>query len=138
MAEVKRLIAEVYARDGIRIEAGDPAFALATITRLVLEDAAEQISEHIRSGLAEFAEAVHKTEARAGKVLAEQVKEIAAELRSELEADVEKARLDVTQILLAVNAAHNRPASIRWGITAGAISALLFTTGLWIGANFLR
>ena len=137
MIDIKRLVAEVAARDGIRVEPGDPAFALVTLNQLVLEDAVQQISEQIRAGMAEFAQAVHKTEARAGKVLAEQIKEVAAELRRELEADVEKARLDVTQILQAVNAAHNRSSSIRWGLAAGAIAALLFTTGLWIGANFL-
>ncbi|MGA8595646.1 MAG: hypothetical protein WB676_13090, partial [Bryobacteraceae bacterium] len=74
MIDVKRLIAEVAARDGIRVEPGDPAFALVTLNQLVLEDAAQQIREHIRSGVVEFTEAVRKTEARAGKVLAEQVK----------------------------------------------------------------
>ena len=138
MVEVKRLIAEVYARDGIRIEAGDPAFALATITRLVLEDAVDQIREHIRSGMAEFADAVHKTEARAGKVLAERVKEVAAELSREIEADVEKTRLDVAQILQGVNPTHAKAAPARWLASAAIAGALLFTAGLWIGANFLR
>ena len=84
MIDIKRLVAEVAARDGIRVEPGDPAFALVTLNQLVLEDAVEQISEQIRAGMAEFAEAVHKTEARAGKVLAEQVKEVAAELRQDM------------------------------------------------------
>ena len=35
----------------------------------------KQIGEHIRSGIAEFTEAVQKTESRAGKALAEEVKE---------------------------------------------------------------
>lgn len=87
MIDIKRLVAEVAACDGIRVEPGDPAFALVTLNQLVLEEAVEQIGEQIRVGMTEFAEAVRKTEARAGKVLAEQVKEVAAELRRELEAD---------------------------------------------------
>ncbi len=89
MIDIKRLIAEVAARDGIRVEPGDPAFALVTLNQLMLEDAAEQIREHIRAGVAEFTEAVRKTEARAGRLLAEEVKDAAAELRRELEQDIE-------------------------------------------------
>ena len=138
MIDIKRLVAEVAARDSIRVEPGDPAFALVTLNQLVLEDAVERISEQIRVGMAEFAEAVHKTEARAGKVLAEQVKEVAAELRRELDADVEKARLDVARIVQTVYTAPTKADSIRWAAAAGAIAVLLFTAGLWIGASFLR
>lgn len=138
MIDVKRLIAEVAARDGIRVEPGDPAFALVTLNQLVLEDAAQQIREHIRSGVVEFTEAVRKTEARAGKVLAEQVKDTAAELRLELERDIDKARLEANQIVYAVHQAHTKAALIRWG-TAGVIAGMaLLAAGLWIGAQLLR
>lgn len=138
MIDVKRLIAEVAARDGIRVEPGDPAFALVTLNQLVLEDAAEQIRDHIRAGMADFTDAVHKTEARAGGVLAEQVKDTVAELRRELERDVEKARLEASQIVHAVHRAHTKAAWTRW-CAAGLIAATaLFAAGLWIGAQCLR
>ena len=71
------------ARNGIRVEPGDPAFALVTLNQLVLEDAARQLTDEVRSGIAEFTVAVQKTETRAGKILAQQVKAAAAELRRE-------------------------------------------------------
>src|SRR6185437_2479186 len=108
MIDIKRLIAEVAARDGIRVEPGDPAFALVTLNQLVLEDAAEQIREQIRAGVADFNQAVHKTEMRAGKVLGEEVKAVGAELRRELEQDIEKARLEANQIVQAVHQAHTK------------------------------
>src|SRR5579884_1272477 len=138
MIDVKQLIAEVAACDGIRVEPGDPAFALVTLNRLVLEDAAEQIREHIRAGVADFNEAVHRTEMRAGKMLAEEVKEAAAELRRELEQDIEKARIEANQIVWAVHQAHTKAALVRW-VAAGVIAgAGVFAAGLWIGVTFLR
>src|SRR5579884_2533321 len=134
MIDVKRLIAEVAARDGIRVEPGDPAFALVTLNRLVLEDAAEQIREHIRAGVAEFDDAVHKTEMRAGKMLAEEVKEATAELRRELEQDIEKARIEANQIVQAVHQAHTKAALVRWVVASVVAAAGILAAGLWIGA----
>lgn len=138
MIDVKRLIGEVAARDGIRVEPGDPAFALVTLNQLVLEDAAEQIREHVRAGVAEFTEAVRKTESRAGRILAEQVKDAAAEVRRELERDVEKARLEATQIVFAVHRAHTKAALIRWGAAGVIAAAGLFAAGLCVGMECLR
>lgn len=136
MIDIQRLVAEVAARDGIRVEPGDPAFALVTLNQLVLEDVVEQISAEIRVGMAKFAEAVNKTEARAGKVLAEQVKEVVVELRREIDADIDRA--DAAQILQTVSRTHTKTAGIRCGAAAGLGAIALFMAGLWIGANFLR
>lgn len=138
MIDIKRLIAEVAARDGIRVEPGDPAFALVTLNQLVLEDAAEQIREHIAAGVADFNEAVHRTEMRAGKMLAEEVKEAAAELRRELEQDIEKARLEANQIVQAVHQAHTKAALVRWVVASVVAAAGIFAAGLCIGAAWLR
>lgn len=138
MIDVKRLVAEVAARDGIRIEAGDPAFALVTLNQLVLEDAAEQIRDHIRAAMADFTDAVHKTEARAGGILAEQVKDAVAELRRELERDVEKARVEASQIVYAVHQAHTKARLTRWCAAGVMAGAGLFMAGLWIGADLFR
>jgi hypothetical protein len=138
MIDIKRLIAEVAVRDGIRVEPGDPAFALVTLNQLVLEDAAEQIREHIRAGVADFNEAVQRTEMRAGKTLAEEVKEAAAELRRELEQDIERARPEANQIVQAVHQAHTKRALVRWVVASVIAAAGIFAAGLWIGAAWLR
>jgi hypothetical protein len=64
MLDVKWLIGEVAARNGIRVESWDPAFALVTLNELVLEEIARRLTEEVHSGIAEFTEAVQKTEAR--------------------------------------------------------------------------
>lgn len=138
MIDIKRLIAEVAARDGIRVEPGDPAFALVTLNQLVLEDAAEQMRERIRAGVADFNEAVHKTEMRAGKMLAEEVKQAAAELRHEVEQDIEKARIEANQIVQAVHQEHTKAALVRWVVWSMIVAAGIFAAGLWIGAAWWR
>ena len=135
--DIQRLIGEVAARDGIRVEPGDPAFALVTLNQLVLEDAVKQIGEHIRSGIAEFTEAVQKTESRARKVLAEEVKEAAADVREELHRDVEAARVRAGEILSEVHRSTSRAALLRWGVAGGIAAAALLGAGMWIGAHLL-
>jgi hypothetical protein len=138
MLDMNRLIGEVAARNGIRVEPGDPAFALVTLNQLVLEETARQLTEAVRSGIAEFTVAVQKTETRAGKILAQQVKEAAAELRRELQRDIESGRLKAAEMVMEVHRAHRKSASIRWG-TAGLICVVgLFGAGVWIGAHCLR
>lgn len=138
MMDVQRLIGEVAARNGVRVEPGDPAFALVTLNQLVLEDAIVQIREHIRLGIAEFTEAVHKTEARAGKILAEEVREAAAGIREELQRDVETARVGAREIVYEVHRQHTKVAMIRRCAAAGVLAAAMFATGLCIGAYFIR
>ena len=133
--DVHRLIGEVAARDGIRVEPGDPAFALVTLNQLVLEDVVKQMREHIRSGIAEFTEAVQKTESRAGKVLAEEVKEAAAEVREELQRDVEAARIGAREILYAVQRKQSRAALVRCAVAASAAAVAVFASGIWAGLH---
>jgi hypothetical protein len=138
MLDAKRLAAEVSTRSGIRVESSDPAFALVTLNQLVLEEVAKQLTDEIRSGIAEFSDGAQKTEKRAGKVLAQEVKEAAAELRREMQRDIESARLNAASMVGQVDQAHRRSGLVRWG-AAGLISAVfLFICGLWIGAHYIR
>ena len=137
MIDVHRLIGEVAARNGIRVEPGDPAFALVTLNQLVLEDAVKQIGQQIHAGIAEFTDAVHKTEDRAGRILADEVKAAAAELRLELQRDVETARVGAKEIVCEIHRRHTRAALIRRGATGILSAAAMFGAGLWIGAHYL-
>jgi hypothetical protein len=138
MLEVSRLIAEVKERHGIRIEPGDAGFILVTLNQLVLEDLARQLSEGLRSGIADFNEVVQKTETRAGRTLAQYVKDAGAEIRGELQRDIENARLQASEIVHQVHQAHQNTALVRWG-AAGVLAALaMFGAGLWTGAHYFR
>lgn len=104
----------------------------------MLEDAVKQIGEHIRSGIAEFTEAVQKAESRAGKVLAEEVREAATEVREELQRDIEAARISAREILHEAHRKHSRVALIRFAVTAIAAAVTLFASGVWAGAHLLH
>jgi hypothetical protein len=138
MIDVHRLIGEVAARNGIRVEPDDPAFVLVTLNQLVLEDAIVQMCEQIRLGIAEFTEGVHKTEARAGKISAAEVRESAAEIREELQRDVETARIGAREIIYELHQNHTRVALIRWGAGAIGLAAAMFAAGLCLGVHFVR
>jgi hypothetical protein len=138
MLEVSRLIAEVHERHGIRMEPGDPGFALITLNQLMLEELARRLQEGVCSGIAEFNDVVQKTETRAGKNLAQYVKAAAAEIREELHRDIENARVGAMEIVDAVNRAHSRAAIIEWIAMGVVVGMALFGAGLWIGAHTFR
>jgi hypothetical protein len=138
MLEVSRLIAEVYERHGIRMVPDDVGFALITLNQLMLEELAQRLQEGVSSGIADFNNVVQKTETRAGKNLAQYVKAAAAEIREELQRDIENARVHAAEIVDEVNRAHSRPAIVRW-VAVGLIAGMfLFGAGLWIGAHSFR
>lgn len=138
MLEVSRLIAEVYERHGIRMVPDDVGFALITLNQLMLEELAQRLQEGVSSGIADFNNVVQKTETRAGKNLAQYVKAAAAEIREELQRDIENARVHATEIVDEVNRAHSRPAIVTWVAVGLIAGAFLFGAGLWIGAHSFR
>src|SRR3954471_17955819 len=92
MLDTKRLIAEVAARNGIRVDPDDPAFALVTLVQLVLEESSRQITDDVRASIAEFERSMQKVETRAGKLLAERVKEAAHDFSVELQQTLDQSR----------------------------------------------
>jgi hypothetical protein len=71
--DVEKLIGEVAARNGIRIEPDDPAFALVTLNQLVLEQTVQDLVVQIRAATAEFESAADRVQKRAGTILAREV-----------------------------------------------------------------
>jgi hypothetical protein len=138
MIDQKRLIGEVAAKNGIRLEPGDPAFALITLNEIVLQDTVAALTLEIRSSLQSFAESLAKTENRAGKVLAQDVKVAAAELRRELNSDIENASLKAHELVIKVSAVNSRPVMVRWLATGSLAALLLFLCGVVVGRTMLR
>ena len=133
MENVKRLISEVAAQNGIRVEPDDPLFALVTINRIVLDEATQKLQGHIQTRIAEFDASMQKAELRAGKMLAQMVKESAEKMRQGLQNDIQIAGLKAHEIVAAVNEAHRRPALICWSAVGAVFGGLLFAGGLWLG-----
>jgi hypothetical protein len=129
----QRLIAEVAARHGIFVKPDDPAIALVTMNRLILDDAMETVHGQIRVTIAEFQASMQKAERRAGNMLAQEVKESASQMQRGLQNDIHTAGLKAREIVHLVNEAHRRPALIRWSAVGLVAGGLLFGGGLWLG-----
>jgi hypothetical protein len=137
MIDQKRLIGEVAAKNGIRLEPDDPAFALVTLNEIVLQDTVAALTHEIRSSLHSFAESLAKTENRAGKVLAHDVKVAAAELRRELNSDIENASLKAHELVNKVSAVNSSPVMVKWLATGSLAALLLFLCGVIVGRTML-
>ncbi len=133
MPDVKRMISEVAAENGIRVEPGDPLFALVTMNRLVLEESAKRFYDYNQKLIAEFHESMKKAETRAGQMLAQMVKESAEKMREGLQGDIRSAGLKAREYVHLVNEAHRRPVRIRWAAAGVLGSAVLFGCGVWLG-----
>jgi hypothetical protein len=131
--DMRRLISEVAAQHNLFLKPDDPAIALVTMNKLILYDAMETLHEQIRATIAEFDASISKAEKRAGSILAEKVKESAAQMRQGFENDIHAAGLKAREIVHLVNEAHRRPALIRWSAVGLIAGALLFGGGIWLG-----
>jgi len=131
--DIQRLIAEVAARHNVFLKPDDPAIALVTMNQLILDDAMETIHGQIRATIAEFHASMQKAEGRAGSMLAQGVKESAAQMQRGLHNDIHAAGLKAREIVHLVNEAHRRPALIRWSAVGLVAGALLFGGGFWLG-----
>jgi len=135
MYDVKQLITEVRARNGIRVEPDDPIFALVTLNELVLEQVARRVSEEITTRLVAFNDGMNKTERRAGVLLAQDVKEAGAHIRAELQKDIDAAGIEAAHLVYRVDQAHKKPALIRW-ITVGlSLAVVLLVFGFCVGMH---
>lgn len=129
----KRLVGEMAARYGVRLDENDPALAIISLNQLVLEEAAQGICEQLQRRIAEFEASAQRVETRAGAVLAQQVKQSAVDLRRELHADVRAASLKSRELLHQIHEAHRRPVLLRWAAIGVIFGFILFLCGVWIG-----
>jgi hypothetical protein len=133
MLDKDRIIAEVAARNGIRIEVDDPLFALVTVTQLALEDAARDLSERMRESISEFEANVRAVEGRAGRLLAQQARNHGAELKQEVRAEIAAAGVKAREIVKRIDNAHERPNVIMWASVGLLCAVALFCSGVWFG-----
>jgi uncharacterized membrane protein YgdD (TMEM256/DUF423 family) len=131
--EVQGLIAEVAARHNLFLKPDDPAIAMVTMNQLILNAAVEAVNEKIRETIADFHASMQKAEKRAGTMLAQTVKESAAQIQQGLHTDIHGAGLKAREIVHLVNEAHRRPALIRWSAVGLLAGTVLFSGGVWLG-----
>lgn len=136
MHDKKRLIDIVAARDGIRIEPGDPAFAVVTLAEYMLDDVASRIASEIAGQLAGLEASMQGIQKRAGAQFAQEVKAAATQVRAELQRDLDAANIKAAHLVYLVDRAHKRPARL-WSLVLAYVSAaILVGASFWLGLNF--
>ena len=132
--DVKRLAAEVSVQHGIRLDPDDPIMAVVTLNQLVFEQSVSAVVDRVASAVRELEQAADKVQARAGIVLAQEVRDCVASLRREMLKDMEAAstsrhaKSDALGELLSM--AHVR----KWIAVGLVFAAGLFSVGVWLGA----
>lgn len=133
MLDKERIIAEVAARNGIRIERDDPIFAVVTVTQMALDDAGDQLEERIRVLMSEFEANVRGVERLAGRALGDQAKNHAGALKHELRLEIDSAAAKATELVTRVHRAHERPTIVMWASVGLLCAVALFCSGVWFG-----
>ena len=132
--DVKRLAAEVSAQHGIRLDSDDPIMAVVTLNQLVFEQSVTAVVDRVASAVRELEQAADKVQARAGIVLAQEVRDCVECLRREMLKDREAASTSRPSISAALADMLSIAAVRKW-IAAGLVfGAGLFSAGVWIGA----
>ena len=131
--DLKQLAAKVSVQHGIRVDLDDPIMAVVTLNRLVLEQAANEIVEEVRSATREFEQAAERVHLQAGAVVAEKVRECVAVLRQEKVKEIGNASTGARKSFGDGGRADERPTVQRW-VAIGLLSgAVLFGCGVWLG-----
>lgn len=133
MTNIDQLIGKVAEQNGIRLDKDDPAFALVTLSQIVLQETANGLHAQIRSTVDEFAESVKRLDVRAGGIIAREVTLAAAGIRRELQQDIASAGLQARELVRRVEAGHRRPAIARWVSIGILFGALLLLCGFFLG-----
>lgn len=133
--DVQSVIAAVAAKYGVLLEPSDVGFALVTINQMVLERTGSRVAQQIDRRLKEFEVSFGHLQERAGKLLAQDVKDCAAHIRAELQRDIDAARVNASDMVQSIEAAHSRSAVIRRVATAIAYGGALFAAGIWCGIH---
>lgn len=132
--DVKRLAAEVSVQHGIRLDPDDPIMAVVTLNQLVLEQSVGAVVDRVASAVRELEQAADKVQARAGIVLAQEVRDCVASLRREMLKDGEAASTSRPTNSGALGDKLSMVAVRKW-IAVGFVFAVgLFAAGVWLGA----
>jgi hypothetical protein len=131
MDRTARLIGEVAARYGIRLDADDPAFALVALNQLALEDSVEQLAARMKEVAADLERSAESVGLRAGIAVAEQIRNAIA-IPDGMALD--RQQTDPDRQACADSTRH---AAALWFAVGAGSGLLLFGLGLLVGARVL-
>jgi len=132
MTDTNRLIAEVVARNGIRLDAKDPAFCLVTLGELMFKEAAAKIVEDVRSAANDFTDTAERVQVRSGKILAQQINGALAGARQSLREEIQTVTAEATEKLTKLHQSNVK--FVAYWIATGILLAVgIFVAGILVG-----
>ena len=132
--DVKRLAAEVAVQHGIRLDSDDPIMAVVTLNQLVFDQSVSVVVDRVKSAVRELEQAADKVQARAGIVLAQEVRDCVASLRREMLKDMEALGASQNTKSGALGGILSRADVRKWIVVGLVFAAGLFSAGVWLGA----
>jgi len=90
----------------------------------------------VRATIAEFERSMQKVETRAGKVLAERVKEAAHDFTVQLQQRLDQPRPRGNANATPAQQSTRKPAALRFVMIVAAVAIAVFTVGVWIGIQW--
>jgi hypothetical protein len=133
--DLKQLAAKVSVEHGIRVDPDDPIMAVVTLNRLVLEQAANEIIEEVRSATREFERAATSVQARAGNLVAHEVRGCVAVLRHEVQKELANSPARPIGGVEAAGQARVWSGALPWVAIGLLLATALFSCGLWLGTR---
>jgi hypothetical protein len=133
MLDTQKLIAEIAERYHLLLYPDDPVFAAVAMHRRVMEDTISEMLKEVEATLARFDASLERAENRAGRILAQSVKETGDGIRRAVHEDIGTASIKATELVHAVHRAHSEQALWIWGGIALFCATLLCAGSFWLG-----
>jgi hypothetical protein len=120
--DLRRMLADVCVEYNVRIDSDDPAVAIVTLNRLVLEAALTRAVEQIRTATADLELQLQNVQVRAGALLAQEMRAAIKNVASAFNKDPSPAIL------------QSRPKSPMYSMLFGSLTfGAVFGAGVWVG-----
>ena len=133
MLDTKKLIAEIAERHHMSVLADDPIFVTITAHERVLEDTVAEMLKAVEATMTRLDASLERAENRAGKVLAECVKDSSGAVRRALHEDIGAASLQAAELVRAVHRAHSQQSLRFWTGATLICTLVLCAASFWLG-----
>jgi hypothetical protein len=133
MLDTQKLIAEIAERHHVRVDPDDPVFAVVTMNQRVMEDTVREMLKVMEATLARFDASIERAENRAGRVLAQSVKESGDGIRRVVHEDIGAASVKANELVSAIHRAHSGRALRFWAGVALLCATVLCAGSFWLG-----
>lgn len=117
------MLADVCVEHNVRIDSDDPAVAIVSLNRLVLEAALTRAVEQIRTATADLDLQLQNVQVRAGALLAQEMRAAIRNIASDVN----------NNAFSSVSRNHRLQCGLHWQIAGGLIVAVIFASGVWVG-----